>query len=116
MKPTRSSTRPRILTTTIALLLTARAFAVTDTWDGNSPNAGAGDSNVSTGLNWADDTAPLSDLVNTDLIFAGVTKLAPNFNVILNTNSITFNNTAGAFTIGGFQWNVGAGGIVNNDA
>ncbi len=107
---------PHILTATIAsLLFASAAFGVTDTWDGNLPNAGAGDSNVSTGLNWADDTAPLSDLVNTDLVFAGLTKLAPVFTVALSTDSVVFNNTAGAFTLGGAQLNVGATGLLNND-
>lgn len=46
------------------LLLTLPAFAVTDTRDGNSPNAGMGDSNGSRDLNRVDDSAPLSGLVN----------------------------------------------------
>ena len=102
---------PRILTTTIALLLTARAFAVTDTWDGGGAN-----DNLNTALNWVDNTAPLSDLVNTDLIFGGVARLTPNVSVVFSTNSIIFNNTAGAFTIGGTTLSVGTTGITNNDA
>ena len=100
----------------LTLLSAVPAFAVTDTWDGNQPNAGAGDSNIATGLNWADNTAPLSDLVNTDLIFAGTTKLTPNVSVAFSTDSITFNNTAGAFIIGGQTLAVGLTGVVNNDA
>ena len=101
---------PRILTTTIALLLTTRAFAVTDTWDG-----GGGNDNLSTGANWVDGSAPVSDLVNTDLIFAGVVRLTPNVSVAFRADSITFNNTAGAFVIDGQVLNVGDGGIANAD-
>ena len=100
----------------LPFLAAVPAFAVTDTWDGNLPNAGAGDSLFSTALNWADNTAPVSDLVNTDLIFAGTTKTAPIVSTAFNTNSVTFNNTAGAFTFSGSAFTLGAGGIVNNDA
>lgn len=58
----------RILATAMALILAARVFAATDTWDG-----GGADNNISTNNNWADKTAPVSDLNNTDLIFAGTT-------------------------------------------
>jgi len=104
----------RALIATFALLLLAnRAFATTDTWDG-----GGADNNLSTNLNWADNTAPLSDLVNTDIVFAGTVRLTPNVSVAFSTNSVTFNNTAGAnaFTISGLTLSVGAGGIANNDA
>ena len=84
---------PRILATSIAaLLLHTPLFAVTDTWDG-----GGGNDNISTGANWLDSTAPGSDLVNTDLIFAGVLRLTPNFAAPFNADSVTFDNTAGAF-------------------
>jgi T5SS/PEP-CTERM-associated repeat protein len=99
------------LTTTIALLLPTplALHAVTDTWDGGGAN-----DNLSTALNWLDNTAPASDLVNTDLIFAGVVRLTPNIGAVFDTDSITFDETAGAFSIGGSQLNVGAGGIVQN--
>ena len=100
----------------LALLAAAPAFAVTDTRDGNSPNAGAGDSNISSGLNWADDTAPLTNLATADLIFGGTTKLTPNFSAFFRANSVTFNNTSGAFSLGGQTLTIGAGGITNNDA
>ncbi len=103
-------TTPRILATTIALLLAPSAFAVTETWDG-----GGGNNNFSTANNWVSNTAPVSDLVNTDLIFAGTVRLTPNVLPVFSVNSITFDNTAGAFTIGGSPLAVGAGGIVNND-
>src|SRR6478609_7022264 len=101
----------RILSGTIVLILTARVFAATDTWDG-----GGGNDNISTNNNWADNTAPLSDLSNTDLIFAGNVRLAPNFSSAFSAHSVTFNNTAGIFTLGGQALTIGTGGIVNNDA
>ena len=101
----------RILATTIALLLTARAFAVTDTWDGGST---VGPS-LNLDLNWLDDSAPVSDIVNTDLLFAGVVSLIPNVSVAFSTHSIGFTNTAGAFIIGGQPLSIGMGGITNSD-
>ncbi len=100
----------RILATSIALLLAPAAFAVTDTWDGGGAN-----DNFATALNWLDNTAPLSDLVNTDLIFAGLVRLTPNVSAAFSTNSVTFNNTAGAFVFSGTTLGVGTGGVVNND-
>ena len=89
------------------------ALGATDTWDGNG---GVGvNNNIGNNLNWVDDTAPVSDLVNTDLIFAGTNKLTPNVNVAFSTHSITFNNTAAAFVFGGQQLSLGTGGILNND-
>src|SRR5262245_39651819 len=80
------------------------ARAATDTWDG-----GGTDNNISTNNNWADNTAPASDLNNTDLIFAGNVRLAPNFSSTLGAHSVTFNNTAGAFTLGGQSLSIGSG-------
>src|SRR5947208_2865434 len=100
---------------TVCLLTVATvphfARAATDTWDG-----GGADNNISTNNNWADNTAPASNLTNTDLIFAGTTRLAPNFSGVFSAHSVTFNNTAGAFTLGGQLLTIGSGGIVNNDA
>ena len=101
---------PRILTATIALILAPAAFAITDTWDG-----GGADNNLSTNLNWLDNTAPVSDILLTDLVFAGVVRLTPNVSTALSVNSVTFNNTSGAFTIGGTTLPIGSGGITNND-
>ena len=94
-----------------SLLITSSLFAVTDTWDG-----GGADPFISTDNNWIDNTAPASDLVNSDLIFAGTTGLTPTVGLPFSARSITFNNTAGAFTIQGTDLDVGAGGITNNDS
>ena len=104
--------KPRILAASIALLLTPAAFAITDTWDG-----GAGDNNFSTGTNWADNSAPVSDLANTDLIFAGVVRLSPVLGSAFSAKSVVFNNTAGDFTFSAVSpvLTVGSGGISNVD-
>ena len=69
---------------TVCLLTVATmphfARAAADTWDG-----GGADNNISTNNNWADNSAPASDLANTDLIFAGTTRLAPNFASLLDS-------------------------------
>ncbi len=102
--------KTRILTTTIALLLTARAFAVTDTWDG-----GGADSLFITNANWLDNTAPTSDVTSTDLIFGAAPRLNPTLPFDFDARSITFNNTAGAYGFSGARLRVGVNGITNND-
>ena len=104
--------KPRILAASIALLLTPAAFAAFDTWDG-----GGGDSNLSTGANWLDNTAPVSDLALTDLIFAGVVRTSPVLGSAFSVKSVVFNNTAGDFTFSaiGPVLTVGSGGISNVD-
>jgi hypothetical protein len=115
--PPRSRTPPprsaALLALGIAsLLLTSLAArAVTDTWDG-----GGADDNIGTDANWVDNTAPVSNLLNTDLIFAGVTGLTPFFQSPFSTDSITFSNTAGAFVLDGATVFIGLTGIINNDA
>ena len=73
------------------------------------------DSLFITGANWLDDTAPASDLANTDLIFGAALRLNPALPFAFSAHSITFNNAAGAYGFLGAQLNVGNGGIVNND-
>lgn len=101
------------LSGSIALLLTAAvpAIAVTYTWDGGGAN-----DTFATAANWNPDGAPVSNISSTDLVFAGTTRLSPVLGSSFATNSIVFNNTAGAFTIGGSGFTVGAGGITNNDS
>lgn len=103
--------RPLLTIPGLLVIISATpVLAVTDTWDG-----GGADNNISTGNNWLDNTAPLSDLANTDLVFAGTVKPTPNFSAVFNANSLTFNNTAAPFTLGGSALTIGTGGIVNND-
>src|SRR3954465_12509980 len=94
------------------LLTPCIARAAVDTWDGGSTV----NDNITTNNNWADNTAPLSDILNTDLIFAGTTRLTPNVLTPFSAKSISFGSTAGAFVFGGQVLNVGVGGIGNGDA
>lgn len=83
---------------------------VSRTWDGGGAN-----NNWITDANWTLDVQPLNN-ATADLIFAGNVRLAPSVDTPWNVHSITFDNTAGAFTITGPQGvTIGAGGIVNND-
>ena len=84
---------------------------ISRTWDGGGAN-----NNWITNANWSLDVQPLNN-ATADLIFAGSVRLTPSVDTAWNVHSLTFNNTAGAFTITGPQGvTVGTGGIVNNDA
>ena len=107
---------PRILATTIASLLTAASLHA-QTWDGGG--AAGGNLDWITGTNWAGDVAPVNN-ATANIIFAGAidNNPGPNLDQNWNVNSVSFNNTAGAFTLGstgGFTLTIGVGGIVNND-
>jgi hypothetical protein len=83
---------------------------ISRTWDGGGAN-----NNWITDNNWTLDVQPLNN-ATADLIFTGNVRLAPSVDTPWNVHSITFNNTAGAFTITGPQGvTIGSGGIVNND-
>lgn len=81
------------------------------TWDGGGAN-----NNWITNANWSLDLQPLNN-GTADLVFAGNVRLAPSVDTAWNIRSITFNNTAGAFSLAGPQGvTVGTGGITNGDA
>ena len=83
---------------------------VSRTWDGGGAN-----NDWATDFNWDLNVEPLNN-ATADLIFAGLVRLTPSVDTAWNVRSITFNNTAGAFTITGPQAiTIGNGGIVNND-
>ena len=81
------------------------AITATFTWDG-----GGADNNVTTAQNWVGDTLPAA---NSDIIFAGTTRLNVNVDIGGPANTWTFNNTAGAFVISGAAFSI-ANGIINN--
>lgn len=92
-------------------LLSMVPTAMAQTWNG----ASATTNNFSDGTNWLGGIAPVNN-GTANLIFGGVTRLSPVVNVAYDVNGITFNNTAGAFNIGGgFSLSVRGGGITNND-
>lgn len=76
----------------------ASAVAATRTWDGGN-NSDTWDTTNDTKNNWDPNTIFNS---GDSAIFAGTTRLTPTIGASsLSVGSITFNNTAGAFTIGG---------------
>jgi hypothetical protein len=72
-----------------------------------------------TATNWVGDVAPVNN-GTANVIFAGTvdSNPGPNLDQNWNVNSLTFNNTAGAFVLGstlGFTLTIQGGGITNND-
>ena len=113
------------LASALARLLTLLAIAGSlssvaqggETWDG-----GGGNNQWSTGANWntvrGNESPPTHD-GTADIIMAGTTKLSNQLDVDWDVNSLTFNNTAGAFSVNGFSGvtlGIGAGGMSNSDA
>lgn len=96
----------------------ATSLAATYVWDGNF---GSGNSRWSTSVNWSNNVAPtgnaISGLTNADIVFGGQFKLTSTLNNTYFARSLTFNSTAGAFTLTPQTTEtlrLGAGGIVNN--
>lgn len=79
------------------------------TWDGGGNN-----NNWTTDNNWNPNSTPVND-GTANIIFAGNVRLSVNVNSARNVNSITFNNTAGAFTLSNNSITIQGGGITNND-
>jgi autotransporter-associated beta strand protein len=75
------------------------------TWDG-----GGADNKVTTAQNWVGDTVPAA---NSDIIWAGTTRLNVNVDIGGPANTWTYNSTAGAFVISGAAFTI-ANGITNN--
>ncbi len=80
----------------LGLLLSSALIAQT-TWNGNG-----GDNNWGTGANWVGGSSP-SPGTTSDLIFAGTNRLTSNnnYNAFDDFRDITFNSTAGSFTLTG---------------
>jgi fibronectin-binding autotransporter adhesin len=75
-----------------AFAITFTVVPSTETWDGLG-SAG----NWSTNQNWVSGSAP--GYVGDSLVFAGLTRLSPNMDTNYSIASLTFDVTAGAFTI-----------------
>jgi hypothetical protein len=98
---------PRILALSVASLLTV-TFAQAQTWDG-----GGNSDLIVNAFNWNPDGVPV---LNADIIFAGNVRLTPENAGSFQVNSVTFNNTAGAFVIGGTgTLSIKGGGLTSND-
>ena len=72
---------------------------------------------MSTGANWDTNVAPVNN-GTANVTFGGLIDLTPDMDASWSVNSLTFNNTSGAFTlgsVGGFTLTTGTGGITNND-
>src|SRR5262249_32595033 len=85
--------------------------AATFTWDGG----GGVDANWSTLANWSTDVAPPND-GTAAIVFSGATGLTPNVNANWDISGLSFGAGAGAFTVGGSQLTIEAGGVTNNSA
>jgi autotransporter-associated beta strand protein len=81
------------------------AVTATYTWDG-----GGADNNVTTAANWVGNVVPSA---NSDVIWAGTTRLAVNIDTGGPARTYTFDNTAGAFVISGAAYTL-SDGITNN--
>jgi fibronectin-binding autotransporter adhesin len=81
------------------------------TWDG-----GASDDKWTSNTNWTSDIGP--GLIGDSATFSGTTRLTPDMNTNYSLTGVTFDATAGAFTIGGSGSTLtnGNGGIVNNSS
>jgi fibronectin-binding autotransporter adhesin len=92
---------------TIAVLFAGADRAATLTWTGN-----AGDGLIASAGNWSPSQVPAA---NDAFVFAGTNSLLPQLVSSLTVDSITFDNTAGAFTLGGAGiYSLNANGITNN--
>jgi len=93
----------RILAVTIpTILIGTVAYGQPATWDG-----GGTTNDFTDALNWVGDVAPTTNGVYT---FAGTVGLTPNNNVTLSgaDNTLTFDATAGAFTLTGGAIRIGS--------
>ena len=96
------------LHTLLVVLLGVSAQAANRIWNGGGTN-----NNWNTSGNWGGTAPVASDL----LFFDGSTRLTTTNNIAASTvfNGITFNSTAGAFTLRGNALNLG-GGVTNSSA
>jgi fibronectin-binding autotransporter adhesin len=105
---------PRFAAGVVALYTAATLSAATFVWDGGSATT----SNWSDAANWNPNGAP-PDNGTADIVMAGTVRITPQVNAAdgsWNILSLSFDNTAGSFSIGGTSsLTIGTGGITNND-
>jgi autotransporter-associated beta strand protein len=106
----------RILCVAAVLAPCLVGSVVAQTWDGGG--AAGGSLNWSVGTNWNPDGVPVNN-GTANIIMAGTIDTTNTVDVNFDINSLTFNNTAGAFVInnsGGATLTIRGGGITDNDA
>ena len=87
----------------LGLAIAALALCVNTTHAQFTWNGGGTNDNLTTDANWLGGTAPVAGSAG-DLIFTGSTRLTPNVDTpFLGIDSILFDASADAFTIGGFD-------------
>ena len=88
----------------------AGATVMAQTWDGGGTN-----NNWTTANNWNPNAVPANN-GTANLVFGGNVRTTPILDANFDINSLTFDNTAGAFAISGSSTlTVRGGGITNND-
>jgi fibronectin-binding autotransporter adhesin len=108
MPLTLRTVRYSLFCATLALLSLANASAA-NLWDGGGTTNNWGDA-----LNWDNDVVPLFPV---QLTFGGTTRLTPNNDQTgITVQGITFDATAGAFTIGGNAITLGTAGVPSPNA
>ena len=91
-----------------ALVASSSVFA--QTWDGGGAN-----DNWTTAANWNPNAVPTNN-GTANIVMAGNVRPTPNVDVAWDILGLTFNNTAGTFTLGGSQLTIRGSGITNNSA
>lgn len=96
----------------VLLLTTAVSLcpAATFIWNG-----GAESPAWSNAANWVGGVAPANNGTAT-IVLAGTSQLTPTVDVAWDISSLTFSNSAGAFTLRGSALTIRAGGVTNNSA
>ncbi len=89
-------------------LAAAVASGAPFTWSGLGGNDHWG-----TSANWVEGLPAIDGTA--DIVLAGTVRLTPNVDIPWSINKLTFNNTAGAFVVGGSPLTLGAGGILQSD-
>jgi autotransporter-associated beta strand protein len=105
------------VTATDGIPLTSPAYNLGITINAASQvwNGGAGDNNWSSNPNWAGGAAP--GYIGDSVTFSNTVRLTPNMDTNYSVTGVTFDSTAGSFTIGTANSSTltnGSGGIVNN--
>lgn len=115
MKPTRNLFVSLLSLSAISLLSSHSAHAAIRTWDGGGDGTTWSTANANAAKdNWDGGGGGTAFNDGDDVIFGGSLGLSPTTATPYTVASITFNNTAGAFTLGGNQLTLG-GDVTNND-